>query len=160
MRTCEAECTPPGISMNLTPWPTVMLWEEDLRETSWWCEFASVCVSAAEGWEGAAPAILSKDDMSPFSSLTLKEPPTHTHTPPLFSFAPLCLSNKTDDMCKSQNTVPLKPFGCWQGPRRCQTTALIDHKQFSWCIARHTVMYSTRIKELHHLTPNPPTDVI
>jgi len=28
------------------------------------------------------------------------------------------LLNKTDDVCKSQNTVPLKPCGYWQAPTR------------------------------------------
>lgn len=43
----------------------------------------------------------------------------------LFSFPldTLRLSNNTGDMCKSQNTVPLEPFGCWQVPRRWLTCA-------------------------------------
>lgn len=69
---------------------------EHLRERSWQFQFAFVSVDA---WHSK--------EVSPLS----------------FPPDTLRLSNKTDDMRKSQNTVPLKPFGCWQGPRRWLTCA-------------------------------------
>lgn len=65
-----------------------------------------LCVSAGKDKRTKA-AILSADGMSPFSGLTLKEV-----SPLSFPLDTLRLSNNTDDTRKSQNTVPLKPFGC------------------------------------------------
>lgn len=51
-------------------------------------------------------AIFSADDVSSFR-VRLKEV-----SPLPFPLDTLHLSKNVDDVCKSQNTVPLKPFGC------------------------------------------------
>lgn len=84
--------------------------------TIWVC----ICVRRREKDKRSEAAILSADAVSPFSGLTLKEVS--------FPLDTIRLSNNTDAMCKSQNTVPLKPFGCWQGPRRWLTCAAFGER--------------------------------
>lgn len=82
------------------------------------CVFASKCVGGKrirglkQLFSQRTPCLLSAAWHSKRSLLSLS-PDT------------LRLANNTVDMCKSQNTVPLKPFGCWQGPRRWLTCAAL-----------------------------------
>lgn len=79
--------------------------------------FASARVDGRKRIRGRGAALLSADALSPFRGLTLKDDS-------LFSpVDTLHLSENTDGAWESQNTLPLKPFGCWQGPSRWLTCA-------------------------------------